>query len=57
MSTRNLLAMLLYGVGLILGVASLVMAYTGLPESYDTEPVLAFGLLLVTTAGIASIRD
>ena len=57
MSTKNLIALVLYAIGLVTGIASLVMSYTGLPENYDTEPVLAFGLLLLAIAGIASIRD
>ena len=57
MSTKNLIALILYAIGLLLGIAALVMSYTGLPENYDTEPVLAFGLLLLAIAGIASIRD
>lgn len=52
-----MIAMFLYVLGLILGIASLVMAYTGLPENYDTEPLIAFGLFLIAIGGIASIKD
>jgi hypothetical protein len=57
MSTRNMLALLLYALGLILGLASILMAYTGLPGDFDTEPILAFALFLVAIAGIISLKD
>ena len=57
MSTKNSVALILYIIGLILAIASLVMSYTGLPENYDTEPIIAFALFLVAIAGIASIRN
>ena len=57
MSTKSMIALFLYVLGLILGIASLVMTYTGLPENYDTEPLLAIGLFLIAIAGIASIRE
>ena len=55
MSTGNLIVLIMYGVGLILGIASLLMKYTGLPENYDTEPLLAFGLFLLAVAGMTSM--
>jgi hypothetical protein len=57
MSTRNMVVLLLYILGLILGIVSLLMTYTGLPENYDTEPILAFGLFIIAIAGLTSIRD
>ena len=42
-------------VALILGIASLIMAFTGLPGTMDTEPVLAFGVICLAVAGL--LRD
>ena len=57
MSSKKILANILYAFGLLMGIATLVLSYTGLPEPYDAEPILAFGLLLVAIAGMASIRN
>ncbi len=58
MSTKNVVALILYVIGLLLGIVSLVLTYTGLPwPGKDTEPLLAFALFLVAIAGIASISD
>jgi len=48
--------MILYALGILLGIISVVMAYFGLPENFDTEPLLGFGLLFVAIAGLRSIR-
>jgi len=48
--------MVLYILGILLGIISVVMAYFGLPENFDTEPLLGFGLLFVAIAGLKSIR-
>ena len=56
-SSRNISALILYLIGLLMGIATLVLSYTGLPEPYDTEPILAFALLLVAIAGMVSIKD
>ena len=39
-------------VALILGIASLVMAFTGLPGTMDTEPILAFGVIFLAVAAL-----
>jgi len=57
MSSKNLAALILYVIGLLMGIVTLLLSYIGLPEPYDTEPILAFGLLLVAIAGMVSIKD
>jgi hypothetical protein len=47
---------ILYTIGIILGLISIVMSYTGIPGNYDTEPLLGFGLLFVAVAGLRSIK-
>ena len=42
-------------VSLILGIASLVMAFTGLPGTMDTEPILALGVIFL--AVVALLKD
>ena len=42
----------LNGAALVLGVLSLVFAFTGLPWTYDTEPLIALGLVLLAIAGL-----
>jgi hypothetical protein len=56
MVSKKMIANILYAFGLLMGITTLILSYTGLPDPYDTEPLLAFGLLLVAAAGIASIR-
>ena len=34
------------------GVISLILAFTGLQGTYDTEPILAIGLILLAMAGL-----
>ena len=57
MSSKKILANILYAFGLLMAIATLVLSYTGLPGDYDTEPILGFGLFLVAIAGIASVKD
>ena len=57
MSPKNMLAMLLFVIGILIAVVSLVFAYTGLPGGLDTEPLLSVALILVAIAGIISIKD
>jgi len=57
MSSNKIGLRILYAIGIIMSLASLVMSYTGLPWTYDTEPLLAIGLLVVATAGWASLKD
>ncbi|UCD14581.1 MAG: hypothetical protein JSW60_03955 [Thermoplasmatales archaeon] len=47
----------LYIIGLLMGIIAVAMSFTGLPEGYDTEPILGFGLFLVAIAGIALAKD
>jgi len=57
MSTKNLAALALYIIGLLMAIVALVFTYAGLPSGFDTEPLLAIAVLLVTIAGIVSIKD
>ena len=42
----------LYGLVGILAILSLILSYTGLGGSYDTEPILALGLLILAYIGL-----
>lgn len=57
MSSNKIGLRILYAIGIIISLASLVMSFTGLPWTYDTEPLLAVGLLVVATAGWASVKN
>lgn len=57
MSAKNLASMILFVIGLLLELATIVMSYFGLPGNYDTEPVLGFGLFLGSIAGILLIKE
>lgn len=57
MSTKNLAALALYVIGLLIAIVSLVFTYTGLPTGFDTEPLLAIAVFIVAIAGIVSIKD
>jgi len=47
---------ILYALGVLLGLISIILSYTGLPGNYDSEPILGFGLLFVAIAGLRSIK-
>ena len=55
MESEDVGGIILYGIGILLGLISIIMTYTGLPANYDTEPILGFGLLFVAIAGLRSI--
>jgi hypothetical protein len=57
MSSKKILEMLLFIIGLLLGIVALLFTYTGLPWTFDTEPLLAIGLVLVAFAGIISAME
>ena len=57
MSSKKILEILLFAIGLILGILALLFMYTGLPWTMDTEPLLAIGLILVALAGIISAME
>lgn len=56
MDGKNIGVVILYALGILLGLISIVMAYFGLPGEYDTEPLLGVGLLFVAIAGLRSIK-
>ena len=49
--------MLLFVVGLLIAVISLVFTYAGLPAGLDTEPLLSVAVIMVALAGIISIKE
>lgn len=49
--------MLLFVIGILIALVSLVFAFTGLPAGFDTEPLLSGAIILVALAGIMSIKD
>lgn len=50
-------AMAFYVIGIVLGLASLVLSFTGIPGGYDTEPILGAGLIVLTIADMISFKD
>ena len=56
MERKNIGIMILYAIGVLLGLIAIVMSYFGLPGELDTEPLLGFGLLFVAIAGLRSIK-
>ena len=55
MASKNKGKLALLIVAVILGIASIIMAFTGLPGTMDTEPVLAAGVICLAAAGL--LRD
>lgn len=47
----------MYVIGLAMGIASIVLSYTGLPEPHDAEPLLAIGLFLVRAGQVIPARQ
>ncbi len=56
MERRIIGIMILYAIGVLLGLISIIMSYFGLPGEFDTEPLLGVGLLFVSIAGLRSIK-
>jgi hypothetical protein len=52
MASKNKGKLALFIVALILGIASIIMAFTGLPGTMDTEPILAVGVICLAVAGL-----
>jgi len=52
MANKNKGKFTLLIVAIILGIASIIMAFTGLPGTMDTEPVLAIGVICLAVAGL-----
>ena len=52
MASKNKGKLTLFIVAVILGIASIIMAFTGLPGTMDTEPVLAVGVICLAVAGL-----
>jgi hypothetical protein len=57
MGGKNLASMILFVIGLLLGLVAIVISYIGLSGNYDAEPILGFGLLIVAIAGILAVKD
>ena len=54
---KELLLNILYLIAVVAGLASLVLSFTGMFGTFDTEPVLAIGLLALALAGFLSSRN
>jgi hypothetical protein len=52
MTKKNKTKLALFIVAVILGITSIIMAFTGLPGTMDTEPVLAVGVICLAIAGL-----
>ena len=46
----------LYVVALTMGIVTLILSWTGLPGNFDTEPLLAIGVLCLALVGLLSIK-
>lgn len=46
------IAIILFIVGLAMGIATIVLTYVGIPGSYDAEPILGAGLLCLALGGL-----
>jgi hypothetical protein len=57
MSLKGMSNRILYGIGAVIGIIVLVLSFIGLGGSYDTEPILGIGLIVLALAGMNSIRD
>ena len=57
MAEKVNLKLILYGIALAMAVATIVLSYTGLPGTYDTEPMTGIGIFALALAGLSSIKD
>lgn len=55
MTKRNKVKIALFVVAAVLGIASIIMSYFGLPGTMDTEPPLAVAVACLGIAGL--LRD
>lgn len=46
----------LYAVALAMGVASVVLSWTGLPGTYDAEPLLGIAIFCLAVAGLLNSK-
>ena len=56
MDVKSVGITILYSLGVLLGLISVIMTYFGLPGEFDTEPLLGIGLLFVAIAGLRSMK-
>jgi len=56
LAAKKVVLFSLYGIGLAMATASIVLPWFGLPPNYDTEQLFMVGLFVVAIASIASIR-
>ena len=52
MAKKNKGKSALFIVALILGIATIIMSFAGLPGTMDTEPVLGAGVICLAIAGL-----
>jgi hypothetical protein len=57
MSSKGMSNRVLYGIGVVIGILVLGLSFIGLGSSYDTEPILGIGLIVLALAGFNSGRD
>jgi hypothetical protein len=57
MGGKNIASMILFIIGLLLGLLAIIISYFGLPGNLDTEPILGFGLIIVAIAGILLTKE
>jgi hypothetical protein len=56
MEGSKTITMILYVLGLLLGLIAIIMTFTGLPGNFDTEPLLGFGIFLIALGGLLSLK-
>jgi len=56
MERKNIGIMVLYAIGMLMGLIAVIMFYFGSPGEFDTELLLGVGLLFVSIAGFRSIK-
>jgi len=52
MIKRNKTKLALFAVAIILGIAGIIMSFTGLPGTMDTEPLLAVAVICLGITGL-----
>jgi len=50
------LNMILYALALAMSVATFVLSFVGMPETYNAEPLLAIGLFCLAFASLLGLK-
>ena len=56
MDTNEVTKLILFVLALAMGVATVVLSFTGLPGTYDTEPLLGIAVFCLALAGLNSLK-